>query len=196
MGLQLQSAINTAISVLNDTGGVTYLPEDLLQYANDALKTIVPMRPELFETRGEVVCVAGAVVQEVTFDGAIMLVSVDRIKEGDVVTLADQHTLDRWNPSWRTATPAAAKHWMPHANNPLRFLHYPPAPANQILEVTYVAPPADAYAADEDTGLPVTLAPAIADYIIGMAMSRDDEHINANRAQAFMGSFAARVKGA
>ena len=195
MGLKLQSAIDTAVTILNDHGFVAYSPEDLLRYANDALKTIAPSRPELFETRGEVTCVAGETVQEVSYDGALGLVSVDRIKNGRALTRTTRKAMDAWDPLWQTKQAAAAKQWMPHATSPIRFLIDAPAPANQVLEVTYVAPPPD-YTADTDTGLPDALAPVVTDYVVGTAMARDDEHINAGRAQAFLASFAARIKGA
>ena len=120
---------------------------------------------------------------------------MDRIKDGNVVTPTDKAALDAFSPSWPTLPSGAAIHWMPHANSPVRFYVYPPAPANQILEVTYVRNPGE-FTGDQPLGLPTTLQAAIADYVVGTAMSKDDEHVNNARAQAFLGSFAARVKGA
>lgn len=195
MGMTLQQAIDTAEMVLNDTSNVTYTAGELLEYGNGAIRTLVSLVPQYFYERGEVQCVAGETAQAVTFGDAHALVSVDRIKGGDIVAPADKAALDRFSPSWQTAAAGAAENWMPHADSAVRFYVYPKAPVGQVLEVTYVAIPAT-YAAADDTGLPVTLAPAVADYIVGMAMSKDDEHINAGRAQAFLGSFAARIKGA
>jgi hypothetical protein len=71
---------------------------------------------------------------------------------------------------------------------------YPPAPADQIVEVLYVRIPSE-YAIDADTGLPAIYGDAITDYIVYRAESRDDEHVNSNRAAQFLASFVQKVKG-
>lgn len=194
MGLSLQQSIDTARSVLNDPNAVTYTEVDLLQYANDALDAILPIAPQYFYECGDLTCTADSSAQTVTFGDAHSLVSVDRVQNGNAVLPASKAELDRYDTSWMTTTSGPAVNWLPRADSPVRFYLYPPAPAGQILEVTYVRIPSE-YTATADTELPETLAAAIADYIVAMAMSRDDEHINANRAQAFLASFAARVKG-
>lgn len=195
MGLALNTPLATAVQTLNDVGLVAYTEDELVSYGNDAIRTLTTLVPHLFYERGDVSCVTGEAAQSVSFSDALGLVSVDRVKGGDAVHQADKTILDRYSPGWMKATAAPAKNWLPHADSPVRFYVSPPAPANQVLEVTYVALP-KTFVVDEDTGLPVTLSPAISDYMTGMAMSKDDEHINAGRAQAFLASFIARVKGA
>lgn len=194
--MTLRQSIVTARGILHDTDADSYRysDDDLLRYANDALDQIVMLVPSYFYERGNVQCVAGEAAQTVGFTDARALVSVDRIRNGRALTRVEKGALDAFNPGWPTMPPAPAVHWMNHADSPVRFYVYPPSPAGQVLEVTYVRTPLE-YSADDDTGLPATLADAVADYIVYRAESRDDEHINSNRASQFLASFVQKVKG-
>lgn len=193
MGLLLSTPIATARGILNDPGAVRYSAADLLTYGNDALDQIVGILPQLFHTDATLTCVAG-VAQELTLVSALALVRVNNIQSGNAVTPADRSMLDRFNPAWRSATAAATTNWMPVDGHPRRFLVTPPAVAGQVLNVTYVAVPGE-YAVSADTGVPASLADAVADYIVYRAESRDDEFINTNRAAQFLASFVQKVTG-
>ena len=194
MGLKLESPISIARGILNDRDPTyRYDDADLLQYANDALDAALSLKPSLFYTEGELQCEVGKALQSVSFDDARSLVQVTKIKGGGAVTLTDRPTLEAFLPSWMTATAAAAEHWLPVLDDPVRFFIYPPAPVAQVLEIIYVRIPGE-YVATDDTGLPTTSSEAIADYIIGRAESRDDEHVNSTRAVQFIASFEAKIK--
>lgn len=194
MGLRLASAIGIARGILNDTDATAYRysDEDLLEYGNGALRAIAGVRPEWFYTEGEVECVSGKALQSVSYDDAVAIVDVVRIKGGSVIKQCDKAALDAFSPGWMSATPGAAKHWMRDTNDPVRFYVYPPAPSGQVLEVIYVRVPGP-FTADFDTGLPLTITDAVADYIVAMAEARDDEHVNSGRAAQFMAQFASRL---
>lgn len=193
-GLLLSSPIATARGILNDPDAVRYSAADLLQYANDAIDQLVTLVPMLFYTHVDLACVAGATLQSVPASEAKALININRIKNGNAVTRIDKDALEAYNPGWHLATAAAAKHWMPVDDDPLRFYIYPPAPASQTLDVTYVKIPAE-FAVGADTGLPTSLSDAIADYVVGRADSRDSTHVMSGRAAQFMSSFIAKVKG-
>lgn len=194
MGLQLQTAITIARGVLNDPDAVRYSDPDLLQYGNDALDVMLTLAPHLFYTDGDVACIPLSAMQAISYDDAQSLVDVRRIKNGAAVLPGDRATMDAFNPSWQDGTPGAAVNWFPVADDPMRFLVYPPAPDGQILEVIYVRIPGE-YAATDDTSIPTSYADAIADYIIHRAESRDAEHVISQRAQAFGQSFISKVTG-
>jgi hypothetical protein len=187
----LQEAVDLAITVLNDAG-VTYSRQDLVKYGNDALDAMVLLAPYLFHETGELTCTAGETLQVVSFDDAHALVSVLRVKGGDALRRFDKSTMDAFTPGWHHAPQATATGWCPDdANNPMRFFIYPPAPPDQVLELVYVRIPPE-YTETEETGVPETYCGAVADYIIAMAESRDDEHVNTNRAMAHLNKFASR----
>lgn len=190
----LQTAIDTARGVLNDPDAVTYSDVRLLSYANDALDAILTLAPQWFHTRAALACVAGTTEQTLSFVNAHALVTVERVTGGNAVTPCDRMTLDRYNPAWPTDPAAPALNWMPSASSQVAFSIYPKAPTGQSLDVLYVRTPSE-YAATADTGLPNTLSPAVADYIVAMAMSADDEHVVAQRAAQFMSAFTAFFGG-
>lgn len=193
-GLLLSSPIATARGILNDPVAVRYSAADLLQYGNDAIDQLVTLVPTLFYSTGELGCTAGETLQSVPTAEAKSLVNVRRIKNGNAVTRIDKDTLEAYDPTWHLATAAAAKHWMPVDDDPLRFHIYPPAPVSQVLELSYVRVPTE-YTDSEDTGLPTSLSDAIADYIVARASSRDATHVVSGRVAQFMASFVAKVKG-
>lgn len=193
MGFKLSSAIAIARGVLQDrTPDYRYSDSDLLEYGNGAIRMLPNIKPGLLYTEGDLECESGQALQSVSFNDAHSLVAVIRIKNGGVVLKTDKSALDAFLPSWMTATSAAAQHWMPNGDDPVRFYLHPPAPVGQVLQVLYVRIPAP-YTADEDTGLPETITEAVADYMVGLAESRNDESANSGRATQFINQFAARL---
>lgn len=189
--------IAQARTILSDTDTdlQRYSPDDLLGYVNDGLKEMVTIRPELFSTIGDYTCVAGQCEQSLRIEDAATLIEVLCIHGSTALTPFDLPVMDAFNPGWRADTAGAAQQWARFSNDPLRFYVYPKAPTGQVLDVRYIRLPA-IYGADEViTEVPEIYAPALADYVIYRAESRDDEHVNSNRAAQFFQSFVAKVKG-
>jgi hypothetical protein len=195
MALQLQTAITTARTILNDEDATRYSDADLLRYANDALDQMMVLAPRLFYADGDLECIPAQCLQTVSCADAHALVEIRRVKNGRAVIRTEKQLLDAFDPLWQEEVAAAAINWMPSVDDPLRFYIYPQAPANQVLEVCYVRIPPE-FAADDDTLVPTVYADAVADYIVYRAETRDDEHINSNRAAQFLASFTGKVKGA
>ena len=118
-----------------------------------------------------------------------------RVKSGSALTRFDKAALDAFMPGWMAAAASAAQQWAPNGDDPRRFYLDKPAPAAQVVVVLYVRIPGP-YAIDDDTGLPETITEAVADYMVGMAESRNDEAANSGRATQFINQFAARLGGA
>lgn len=189
MPATLQLAVDLARGVLHDRAATKrYSDTDLLQYGNDAIDLIATARPELFYETLEVTCVANTQVQKLSQADSLGLVDVLHVKGGASLTKTDRATMDRVLPGWPSVAAAAAENWMPLLDDPFRFLVYPPAPSGQIIVVVHIKPPPE-YAIGDTIPLSSSYLPIIADYIIGMAESRQDESINAGRAQAFIGKF-------
>jgi len=194
MGFKISAAIAIARTVLNDTEATyRYSDADLLEYGNGCLRSLPNIKPDWLYTRADLTCVPGA-KQSLSFDNAHALVRVIGIKGGAALTQFDRAALDAFMPTWSSATDAAAQQWAP-GDNPVSFYVYPPSANGQILEALYVKVPGP-YTADEDTGLPDTITEAVADYIVGMAEARDDEHVLSGRSTQFINQFAARLGGA
>lgn len=195
MGVTLSTPIATARGIINDPAGVRISDVDMLEYANDAIRMMVPLVPHLFQSLGDVTCVAGRTLQAIEVDAALGISDVRRIKNGKAVLLMDSEAFSSFDPGWRYAPEAPAISWSRVGSDPLKFEIYPPSPGGQVLEVLYLRIP-DKFTAYMDTTLPEVYSGPIADYIVYRAESRDDEHSNSSRAAQFMTSFFSKLKGA
>lgn len=193
MAFTLQDAITRARYITNDVDPARYRATDaeLTLYASDGLAEIARLAPAFFQIYGELECVPGRCAQELTFDDATLLVNVTGVQGGAVVPEADIATLDRFRPAWRTDAAGPARNWMRNPFDGMKFWVYPQAPNGQVLDVLYVVAPR-ARAATDTISLPLTVLPAITDYIVARAESKDDEFVNSQRAAQFLQTFVAR----
>jgi len=193
-----QSVIDFARGVINDAESATYRNSSatLLIYVNAGMKEVSSLRPDLFRAIGDVTCTPGAVEHLLTFPAAQNLVSVLSIHGGAALTEFDMSAMDRFNPGWRTDTAGDVEQWARLPSDPLRFFIYPKAPATpQTVDVVYTAVPLDLTLTDSITEIPVSYEPALADYVIYRAESKDDEHSNTARATSHYQAFVAKIKG-
>jgi len=194
-----QDTITTARYLINDTDAISPRQSDaeLLGYFNDGLRELSSLRPDLFQTIGDYTCIAGQCDQQITFPDAQGIAQVLSIHSGAALTPFDIPTMDAFNPSWRADTAAAATQWSRFASDPLRFYIYPKAPVTlQTLDVLYIKNPAALLVGDTITEVPSGMIPALVDYVVYRAMSKDDEHSNSGRAAASLTAFVSKVKGA
>jgi hypothetical protein len=189
--------ITSARDITNDADADGYRKSNdvMLGYVNDAIRELSIARPQLFYSIGDVICTAGDVEQAITFSDAQALVDVLAIHGGAGLTPFDMASMQAFNPGWRTDTPAAAQQWSRLEGDLLRFFIYPPAPADQTIDVRYVRIPAVYLIDDEINEIMDGLAPALVDYVVYRAESGDDEHVLSGRAVSHRDSFYAKIKG-
>lgn len=187
MGLVLSSAIDLARTILNDAEeDYRYSTDDLLEYGNGALRLLPEIKPDWFIGVVTHTCVAGS-RQALDPDESHRLVRVIGVHE------ADRAALDAFSPAWRDMDQTnVVKNWMRVPGSALAFEVYPPSGGNQTLSVEHVSVPGP-FAAADDTGVPDSLREAVADYIVGMAEARDDEHVIAQRSAQFLASAISRL---
>ena len=165
-----------------------YSDEVLLGFANQSLKRIAVLRPDLFAYVGEVTCTADAVLQTAPSD-SIRIIEVYSVVSGNGVIEVNRETLDQALPSWMNDTAAAATNWMRHVRNPNRFFIYPKAPADQKLVIEYTQSPPTYDGTTTVALLSDAYFPVVLDATIFLAESIDNEHVNSNRAKLFQESF-------
>lgn len=188
--------ISDARPTLNDTDTVTPRQDDteLLRYVNAGIKEIASYKPALFSTVGDMICVPGKCEQAITFLDAAALIEVLCIHGGAAVTPFDRASMDLFNPNWRNDAAGPAENWSPLDGDPLNFFIYPKAPDTaQVLDVRYVRNPATYALDDLISDLPDTYRPALVDYVIYRAESKDDEHVLSQRAQSHYTAFLAKI---
>lgn len=187
--MKLSNVITEVRRILQDTNApLRYSDTVLLGFANQALKRIAVLRPDLFAYIGEIPTTAGAVIQSAPSD-SIRIMEIFQVKNGAGVTETSREALDQTYPTWMNDTAGATVNWMRHVRNPNRFFIYPKAPSGQVLIGEYAQTPKD-YTSDEDVALlPDAFFPVVVDATVFVAESVDNEHVNSNRAQLFQQSF-------
>jgi hypothetical protein len=187
--MKLSAVLTEVRRILQDNAApYRYSDTVLLGFANQALKRMAVLRPDLFAYIGTVTCTANAVIQSAPAD-SIRIMEVFQVEGGNGVTEVNRDSLDETYPGWMNDAAGACVNWMRHVRNPNRFFIYPKAPTGQVLVVEYSQVPPD-YAADADVALlPDAYFPVVVDGTIFLAESVDNEHVNSNRAQLFQQTF-------
>jgi len=194
----LSDVITEARKLLQDTSSEAtlrrYTDAVLLGFANQTLKRIALIRPDLFSYVGEIACTTGEVLQEAPTN-SIRLMEVFRVKNGSAVRETNRKTIDQTYPGWVDATAGPCVNWMRHPRNPNKFFIYPKAPAAQVLIGEYAKAPT-AYAADDTVELlPDAYFTVVVDGTVYLAESIDNEHVATGRAKMFFDSFSASLDG-
>lgn len=165
-----------------------YSNDVLLGFANQSLKRIAVLRPDLFAFIGDIICADGEVVQSMPYD-SIRLIEIYSVKNGNGIVETNREALDQAYPEWMNAPAGPAVNFMRHVRNPNKFFIYPKAPAGQVLVGEYAKTPLDyADTANVDL-LPDAYFPVVIDATVFLAESVDNEHVNSQRAQLFQQSF-------
>ncbi len=190
-----QEVINDARRVLNDfdPDSLRDTDADLLRHVNAGIKEIAAHKPEYFSTVGDMVCEAGKCEQSVTFDDAYALLDVLCIHNGSALTQFDRKAMDMFRPTWRNDTAGPAEQWAALEGDLLRFFIHPPAPGGQVLDIRYARNPSEYDLGDVIADLPEVCKPALMDYVIYRAQSKDDAHVLSARAQAHYTAFLNKI---
>lgn len=160
----------------------------LLGFANQALKRIAVLRPDLFAYIGEIPTTAGQVLQSTPAD-SIRIMEIFQVKDGTGITETNREALDQTYPTWMNDAAGPCVNWMRHTRNANRFFIYPKAPASQILIGEYAQTPPVYNGATTVALLSDAYFPVVIDATVFIAESVDNEHVNSNRAQLFQQSF-------
>ena len=185
----LNDVITEARRILQDTvSPQRYSDTVLLGFANQALKRIAVLRPDLFAIIADIPTTAGEVVQSMPSD-SIRLLEIYSVKNGDGVIETNREILDQSLPTWMNTAAGPAINFMRHVRNANKFFIYPKAPANQTLIGEYAQTPPIYDGTTTVALLPDAYFPVVIDATVFIAESVDNEHVNSNRAQLFQTSF-------
>jgi len=168
-----------------------YSDSVLLGYVNQAVKRVLAYRPDLFITTENVALTANTVNQTLP-SGAVRLVEIYQVVDGDALVEVNRETLDQMYPGWRTEAPGTPVNWMRHPRNPNGFHVYPRPPANTSVVAEYVKVPSD-YASSDTIIIPNAYLTAMVDCVVFLVESVDAEHVNNGRAKFFYDNFLAGI---
>lgn len=183
--------------------GTRWTNEELLGWLNESYQAIVAIKPDASSVNKVVDCVLGS-RQEIPTDGHRLLDVVRNTAAGSngySVMKTSRDALDATRRGWHGEAPSVMiEQFVFDDHDPRHFYVYPPAMATAKLEIIYSAVPqphaaAQATAASTEViRLGDSFAPAIVDYILARAYSKDAEHAaNLQRAQMHSGSFVSML---
>lgn len=187
--MTLNDVVTEARRLLQDiTAPQRYSDAVLLGFANQTLKRMSVLRPDLFAYIGDIPCTTGTVIQSPPID-SVRVIEIFQVKDGSGVTEADRNALNETYPNWMNDAAGPTVNWMRHVRNPNKFFIYPKAPAGLILIGEYAQTPPNYAGGDTVALLPDAFLPVVVDGTIFLAESVDNEHVNSNRAQVFQQAF-------
>lgn len=164
--------------------------EEILLWINDCVALLVSNLPALFVTTTDLILQAGYRQDVDAVTGAIAFKGIPGYPA------ADFDTLTRFRPNWMADTAGTLQNWTPSTDKPTEFYVYPPSPGNHTVSVSVVVKPALLTQATDTIQVPDNYVPAITQYCVGMVESKDDEHVNSNRAAQAKAEFVALIRGA
>ena len=172
-----------------------YDDDILLGFANQTLKRIAVIRPDLFSMIGEVTCTVGEVLQSPPTD-SIRIMDILRVKLGNSVREVNRQTMDQSHPEWADDDAGPCVNWMRHPRNANKFFIYPKAPTGQILICEYSQSPPIYDLTTEVALLPDAYFPCVVDGVVYLAEAVDSEHVNNQRADMFQRSLTGALTAA
>lgn len=194
------SVISGARDLLFDLSPPYKYPDaEMLRYVNDGMDAVLAAAPRLFYAVGEIVCTEGQAVQQACLTGVGELIDIIRVKNGNALTKMDKTMLDAFKPAWHLDTAGPATQWQRLLDDPVKFYIYPPAPADQVLEIVYLPSPRS-YELTDTLPLPDSYQPTLIDFVVYRAgSSRRQPGAKEGPGMppdAFMTTFIARFKEA
>jgi len=208
MAVTVQSVINRAQTVLQDTTGVRWpVVAELVLWINDAQREIALLKPDASATNTTITLATGT-KQDIPSSGNRLLKVVRNMSAASngtgkrAVRLVDREVLDAQTPDWHdpavsgdAAHSAIVKHYVYDEANPRNFYVYPGVSGSAYLEIIYSSNPV-AVAQADNLSIPDIYANAIMNYVLYMAYMKDAEYAgNAQRASSHFQLFTASVTG-
>lgn len=184
MALTVEEVIDRVSEVLQDANRVTWTETQLISWVNDAVRSLVMVRPDVSAVVKNLLLVAGT-KQSLTVEGDLRLMSIARNMGADGLTVGRAVTgpvpledLDSVNPYWHMdAATGYVIQYVHDLATPDVFYVYPGVESGSEFYIearvsqlpTQVATPADSTGIDEIYG------PALIEWILYRAWSRDAE---------------------
>tara|TARA_R110000803_G_scaffold48216_1_gene100148 strand:+ start:7264 stop:7902 length:639 start_codon:yes stop_codon:yes gene_type:complete len=163
-----------------------YSDDYIVRKANQVLKRMLVVRPDLFITVTTLVTVPGA-LQSAPAE-SMRLMDVLTNSEGQVPKEIDQQAMDVMFPRWRAGDAGPTTNWMRAAKDPNRFFVYPASAGGESLVVAY-AQTLPNYVAADTVALSDAYFPVVLDGVCWLMESLDAEHVESGRARMFQESY-------
>ena len=185
--------IDKAANLLFDTNNIRWSRAELLRYVNDGQRAFVSVMPEASATVSVEALTAGT--RQTIPSGAWMLLDIvrnmgtDGTTPGRAMRKIDMTVLDESNPDWQSdANNAEARVYMYNTRERNGYYVYPQSPGTNYLEIitsTYPTEQAEGSAIIIDD----VYAPALLDYVLWRAYTKQADYADVNKANMHFSSF-------
>ena len=167
---------------------------DVLKVAfiNEAINTIVSLRPDATATTATVTLTSGTPKQAIPATG-LKFLDLIRNDSGKAIVKTGKEALGKILPDWPTITASEISYYMFDQENPTSFWVFP-TPASAIdVELVYSASPAVFTSAATSLGLPIIYIAPITEYVMYRALSMNGGAQNSQKAALHLKNFYAAL---
>lgn len=196
----VQSIVDKAEILLQDTTNVRWSASELMDWLNDGQREVVLHKPEASARNESVILTANSTKQTIPSAGLSFIrltrnMGANGTTPARAIRIVSREVLDAQTPDWHTETSAGhIKHYTFDPLDPKTFYVYPKAPATAYyVEMVYSAAPANASLGGA-INIDDIYSNALLDYVMFRAYSKDAEYAqNGQLAVAYYTSFANSV---
>lgn len=204
----LESIFNRVKTTLQETtrAGTRWTNSELLEWLNESYQAIIQIKPDASAINQEILLAAGS--KQSIPDNGLRLIDVIRntslASRGEGILICSRKQLDATRRDWhREQQSEDIEHYIFDDLDPKTFYVYPPASSGAKIEIVFSSVPAPHQVSDtipdDVIKLDDSYAPAVVDYMLHRAYSKDADHsVNIQRAQmhyqAFMTSLGKKVQ--
>ena len=193
MTVSVSSLQTQAFILLQDVAETRWSRSELLYWLNAGQREIVLMRPEISITTTDVTTAAGS--RQTLPTGAIHLLDVtyDRTM-GTSISPVAKSVLDSNVPAWQAQLAGfGINHYVYDIRNPLVYWVYPAPNNTRSVEISFCTEPTEATTV---ITIPDIFSPALLNYMLARALSKDSESAIPPLAAVYYRDFAGLVSGA
>lgn len=189
---QVVADVRLAIQDLGTVAAPRFSDAQVLSMANQTLKRMCILRPDLFALITTVPTVLGATQSAPSdsyrFMEALTVVGVNNLNE------INREALDLMVSTWQIGTPGSPTNWMRHPRNANIFFVYPPATAGVTLQIEYVQSPPNYTLTQAPAIIPDAYYPVVIDGTVALLEMTDNEAVNSNRAKLCYDNFTNQLQ--
>ena len=206
MSVTVQSVVDRAEYIFQDTSNIRWTTAELLLWLNDAQREIALLKPDATATNTTITLATGT-KQTLPSGGNRLLKIVRNMSAASsgtgktAIRLVSRDALDTQEPNWHDPTVAGyAKHgaivknYMYSEEDPRNFYVFPGVAGNAYIELVYSSNPATV-AINANLGVPDVLANAVLDYVLYRGYMKETETADQQRASSHYQLFIASVTG-
>ena len=209
MSVTVQSVVDRAEFIFQDTSNIRWTTAELLFWLNDAQREIALLKPDATATNTTITLATGT-KQSVPSGGNRLLKVVRNMSAASsgtgktAIRIVSRDALDTQEPNWHDPTVAGyskhtniVKNYMYSEEDPRTFYVYPGVAGNAYIELVYSSNPATV-AINANLGVPDVYANAVLDYVLYRGYMKETESASQQRAtthyQLFMGALVSKTQ--